>query len=159
MKTLLLLPLLLLLLTGCVRVPMTTITVPTANGVVSIKAPKDSKITGLKANFDKGTVQLDSYETRMNPDVIGASSVGQVELIKAYADLAQMGLRSFAASQGVPLPVAPPQQPQQPAQPSNLITPAQLDALIQRRAEEIANTRTSQEAVPIPPRSERSPVQ
>lgn len=145
------------LLIACVDVPTTTIKVPTANGLVVIKAPKDSKIAGLKANFEKGTVQLDSYEAKMNPDVIGASALGQVELIKAYGDLANsmaaIGLRAFAASQGMPLagPAAPPQQV------SQQITPQQLDAMIQKRAEEIANQRATVAATnrPSPLRNPR----
>lgn len=147
-----------ILLAGCVEVPMTTITVPTANGIVKISAPKDTDITGLKANFEKGTVTLDSYKARMNPDIISASAVGQMELIKAYGELAntmgQLGMRAFAASQGMQLPVAQSTSPA--ATPPATITTDQLNALIQRRAEEIANARATNQ--PAEPRHVRRPA-
>lgn len=137
-KLLFILPLVLLI--ACVQVPTTTILVPTAHGVVTIKAPKDSKIVGLKADFVKGTVSLDTYEAKMNPDVIGASALGQVELIKANTELAnalgQMGMTAFARSQGIPLSSA--SSPSTAPQANPTITTDQLNALIQRRAEEVA---------------------
>lgn len=129
----------LVLLTACVNVPETTIRVPTASGVVVIKAPKDSKIAGLKANFEKGTVTLDSYEAHMNPEVIGASAAGQVELIRAYGEfangMANLGLRAFAASQGMPMAGA---AVQPTAQVAGTITTDQLSALVEQRAKQLA---------------------
>lgn len=141
-----------LLLAACVDVPTTTIKIPTANGVVIIKAPKDSKLVGLKANFEKGTVSLDSYEAKMNPDVIGASALGQVELIKANTELAtslgQMGMTSFARANGIPLGsgVAPSSQVV-----NQTITQDQLNAIIEKRAGELAAAKiaTNQPATPM----------
>jgi len=139
------------LLVGCVQVPMTTIKVPTANGLVTIKAPKDSKIAGLKANFEKGTVSLDSYEARMNPDVVSASAAGQAELIKAYSEMAnslgQLGIRAFAASQGIPLGSSAPQQPSS----GRSVTQAEFDALVRQQAEAFVKAQAAAAATNPPP--------
>lgn len=162
MKRILLSASVILLSVACVQVPMTTLLIPTPNGLMTVKAPKDSKIVGLKANVDKGTISLDSYEARMNPDVIGASAAGQAELIKAYGDLAnnmaQMGMRMFAASQGIPL--AAPSSPAPAPQASQTITQDQLNAIIERRAQQIAAATAAQSTnVPpsVPPSAVRSP--
>lgn len=126
---------LLVALSGCVNVPKTAIEVPTARGIVRIKAPKDSTIEGLQADFEKGKVSIEKYQARMNPEVVSASAAGTVEIIRAYGELAnrmaELGLKGLAASQGIP--VATSQQPVQ----TTTITPEQLSALIQKRAEEI----------------------
>jgi hypothetical protein len=158
MKRILLSASVILLSVACVQVPMTTIQVPTEHGIVTIKAPKDSKMSGLKANFEKGTVTLDSYEARMNPDVIGASAAGQAELIKAYGDLAnnmaQMGMRMFAASHGIPL--SAPASPAPAPQAGQTITQEQLNAIIERRAQQIAASNAAQ-STNVPPAAVRSP--
>lgn len=82
-----------LLLCGCVRVPMTVIKIPLSGGrSVIVEAPKDSTIDGLKVNFATGTLELDHYQAKTNPEVIASTGMAQVELLRAYSELVNAGI-------------------------------------------------------------------
>lgn len=83
-------PLILIVLCGCVAVPLTDITYsPGTAGKppsVRIKAPKDVDIQGFELVRDgtgQATLKIRSYRARMNPDVIAAQGAREVDLVNA----------------------------------------------------------------------------
>lgn len=102
-----------LLLAGCtIRPPETRFKVDLNKGTCELNSSHDRDLSGLTVikSGTNVTIKIDKYASKMNPDVVTATALGQEALLRTGMDgagdisakLLKAAIEAYIASNGVP---------------------------------------------------------